>query len=176
MNKSVLVTGIPGTGKTVIAEELKKLGYTAFDMEEVDGLFGLYHKETGEELKDYSEYKKSLNNIKKYDWNINVDRLKNLMKENSGGIVFYCGTGGNILEVISLFDLTIMLTINDDAIRHRLTHRSTNDFGNTSEVQEWVISWKDWFEDGVKEFNPIVVDANKSLEEVTSNIIELVNA
>lgn len=46
MSKSILITGISGTGKTTIVEELKKKGYNSYSIEDVHGLFDMYHKET----------------------------------------------------------------------------------------------------------------------------------
>jgi broad-specificity NMP kinase len=47
MNRSILVTGISGSGKSAICSELKKQGYTAYDIEEMHGLFNMINKKTG---------------------------------------------------------------------------------------------------------------------------------
>jgi broad-specificity NMP kinase len=50
MNKSVLVTGVPGSGKTAICEELKKMGYKAYNIEDMSGFFKIVNKKTIQEL------------------------------------------------------------------------------------------------------------------------------
>ncbi len=54
MNKSIFVTGVPGSGKSAVCEELKKLGYRAYDIEEMQGLFLMINKKTGEIAKDHN--------------------------------------------------------------------------------------------------------------------------
>lgn len=44
MNKSILVTGVAGSGKSAISSELKKFGYKSYDIESIKGLFLMVDK------------------------------------------------------------------------------------------------------------------------------------
>jgi len=172
MNKSILITGISGTGKTTIAEEMKKRGFNAYSIEDdIDGLFDMYHTETKQ--KATGHFEQTLDNAKNHDWICDIKMLKELIEKNSNKTTYYFGVASNLKEIIPFFDELILLTANEECLRHRLTHRTTNDFGLTSDVQDWVFSWKDWFEDGVKDFHPIVIDTNKKLDNLVEEIAKI---
>jgi broad-specificity NMP kinase len=170
-NKSILITGVSGTGKSAIYKELVKRGHKAFGLDEIEDLFAMYHKDTHEKVTERIEW--TIENAENHKWICDINKLKKLMMDNSEDVVYYCGTGSNINDLIPLFDKVILLTATNDALRHRLTTRTNNDYAKSQEVQEWVFSWKDYWEDSVKEFNPIIVDANKSLDSVVSDIISI---
>ena len=66
MNKSILITGVAGTGKSAVCDELNKLGYKALGIEDIDGLFTIVHKKTGKPMskevadKRYQSYLKDV--------------------------------------------------------------------------------------------------------------------
>ncbi len=82
----------------------------------------------------------------------------------------------NLNEIIPLFDVFVLLTASKETLRYRLTNRTTNDFARTKDVQEWVFSWKDWWEDETKKLNPIVIENNNGLDDVVSKIIKIGNS
>ena len=55
MNKSILITGITGSGKSAVCGELKKRGYKAYDIEIMEGLFNLVDNKTGKIVNDYDK-------------------------------------------------------------------------------------------------------------------------
>ncbi len=48
MKKSILITGIAGTGKTSIISFLQQQGYTAYSIEDIKGICRMIYRETGE--------------------------------------------------------------------------------------------------------------------------------
>ena len=61
-------------------------------------------------------------------------------------------------------------------MRQRLSSREgTDDMGNTAENREWVLSWKNWWENQLIEKGTVVVDADGNPTEVAKKIIEIVN-
>jgi dephospho-CoA kinase len=78
MKKAFLVTGVSGSGKTVVCEHLIADGYEAYNIEDIDGMFKMYHKDTGKIFKNYdnADPKK----IKNSRWICNVNKLKKLLK------------------------------------------------------------------------------------------------
>ncbi len=169
MNKSILITGVTGTGKSAICDELNKLGYKAFSIEDIDGLFTMVHKKTGKPFKNYDN--DNFEKVKQADWICDKKKLQRLMNKNSDGIVFYCGTASNLDDLRPLFDKMFLLKASQKILRERLSTRTSNDFGRTSEVQKWVFSWKTWWENHMKEKGVIVIDASRSLREIAENII-----
>jgi len=170
MNESILITGITGSGKSAIYDELKKLGYKAYDIEIMEGLFNLVDKKTGKIVNNYDN--KNLEWVKRHDWICNIKRLQELVRKNAEGTAFYCGTAGNLDELLFLFDKIFLLKVSPKILRERLSTRKSNDYGRTSEVQDWIIEWKDWWENHMIENGAIVIDANRDLQEVTTDILE----
>lgn len=170
MNKSILITGVAGTGKSAVCDELNKLGYKALGIENIDGLFSMVNKKTGKPFKDYNN--DDLEKVKQSDWICDKKKLQRLMSKNSNGIVFYNGTASNLDDLIPLFDKIFLLKVSEKVLRERLSNRTSNDFARTTEVQKWVFSWKSWWENNMREKGAIVIDASRSLREVVNDIIK----
>lgn len=51
--KKVLITGIAGSGKSAVCRELLSMGYEAYGIEDVDGMFAMYQKGTMEIFSDF---------------------------------------------------------------------------------------------------------------------------
>jgi dephospho-CoA kinase len=170
MTKSILITGVTGTGKSAICDELKNLGYKAFSIEDIDGLFTMVDKKTGKRFKNYDN--DNFEMVKQADWICDKKKLQRLMRKNSDGIVFYNGTASNLDDLLPLFDKIFLLKVSQKILRERLSTRTSNDFARTAEVQKWVFSWKKWWEDRIKEKGAIVIDASRPLREVANDIIE----
>jgi broad-specificity NMP kinase len=169
MNKSILITGITGSGKSAVCDELKKRGYKAYDIEVMEGLFNLVDNKTGKIVNDYDN--KNLEWVKRHDWVCNRKKLQELVRKNVKG-AFYCGTAGNLDELLSLFDKIFLLKVSPSILRKRLSTRKSNDYGRTPEVQDWIIEWKDWWENHMIENGAIVIGADRDLQEVTTDILE----
>ena len=170
MNESILITGITGSGKSAIYDELKKLGYKAYDIEIMEGLFNLVDKKTGKIVNNYDN--KNLEWVKRHDWICNIKRLQELVRKNAEGTAFYCGTAGNLDELLFLFDKIFLLKVSPEILRERLSTRKSNDYGRTSEVQDWIIEWKNWWENHMVEKGAIIINANRDLKEVANDIVK----
>ena len=170
MNKSILITGIAGSGKSTVCDELKKLGYKAYGIEDINGLFTMVDKTTGRIADDHDN--NDIESVKQHDWICDKNKLQQLVRNNPKGIVFYCGTASNLDDLLSLFDKIILLKVSPKILRKRLSTRKSNDFGRTSEVQKWILSWKKWSEDHMCEKGAIVIDANRDIKEVVDDIID----
>lgn len=169
MKKSILITGVAGIGKSAVCDELNKLGYKAFGIEDIDGLFTMVHKKTSKPFKNYDN--DDFEKVKQADWICDKKKLQRLIRKDAEGIVFYCGTASNLDDLLPLFDRIFLLKTSQKILRERLSTRTSNDFGRTAEVQKWVFSWKTWWENHMKEKGAIIIDASRSLQEVTENII-----
>ena len=175
MNKSILITGISGSGKSFVCNELRKLGYRAYDIENMHDLFSMVNKTTGKKVDDYNKH--NLEWLKQHDWICDKNKLQELVSRNAKEIVFwdvvfYCGTASNTDELLYLFDKVFLLKATPETIRQRLSTRKSNDFGRTSEVQEWIFSWEKWWEDHMREKGAIIIDANRDIKEITTDIVK----
>ena len=172
---NVLITGVAGTGKSALCKELRKRGYPAYDIEDIPGLFQMVDKRTGKPFQDYDNY--DLEKVKNADWVCDKKKLEKLLRENQrDGPVFYCGVASNVDELLPLFDKVFLLVASEPVLRKRLSTRTSNDFGRTREVQDWIFEWKGWWEKKMKKKGAVIVDADKPLEEVAREIIILASS
>jgi broad-specificity NMP kinase len=174
MNKSILITGVSGSGKSLLCDELKKRGYKAYDIEELHGLFAMVNKKTGKVADVFDN--QNLESIKQHDWICDKKKLKELVRKNSGKVVlddmvFYCGTASNTDDLLHMFDKVFLLKAGEKVTRKRLATRKSNNFGRTDDVQEWVLTWKDWWENHMLEKGAIIIDANRNVQEIAIEII-----
>ncbi len=171
MNKSIFVTGVAGSGKSSLCKELEGLGYKAYSIEDIDGLFEMVDKATGKPTENYDNANLEL--VKQHDWICDEKKLRRLVRSNPKSIVFYCGAAANIDNLLPLFDKVFLLKVsNPKILRERLSTRTSNDFGRTPEVQDWIYTWKDNWENHILERGAIVIDANRSLQEIANDIVK----
>ena len=169
----ILITGVSGTGKSTICNELNKINYISYDIENENlGLCHMIRKDTKKISKDYDEH--NLESIKQHDWVCDIDKLNKLMSKNPKGIIFYCGTTSNLDDIIPMFDKIFLLKVDNEVLRKRLSKRTSNEFARTADIQEWVFSWKDWWEEHMIKKGAIVINANKNLKETINDIIKKV--
>ena len=173
MKKSIFITGVAGSGKSSICKELNKLKYKAYDIEEITDMFKMIRKDTGKDYEDYDNA--DIEKVKNADWICDKDRLKKLLKKQKEEKVFYCGIASNNDEIYSLFDKVILLKAGPRVICERLSSREgTDNMGNTPESREWVLGWKEWWENKViKKQGVAVVNADDTLINVAEKIIKL---
>lgn len=170
MRKSILITGISGSGKTEVSSVLREKGYSSYDIDDIPGLFTMFDKRTNQPL--INQDNNSLEQVKNMSWVCNVERLQHLMSEEKNDIAFYCGNAENLSEIVPLFDKLILLKANDEAIRHRLSSRTSNDFGKTVEIQDWILNSKENWENNIKKMGAIVIDTNKDINQVVTEILK----
>jgi broad-specificity NMP kinase len=169
MVKAILVTGVAGSGKSSVCMELQKRGYRAFDIEEMPGMFSSVDKRTDQVTGHDND---DLESVKQHDWICDEEKLRQLIAAQKDAMTFYCGTASNLDELLPLFNKVILLQVSPETIRKRLGGRKSGEFGNTKEVQEWVISWKDWWENHMREKDAILIDGNQSAEQVVGKILD----
>ena len=174
MKKSILVTGISGSGKSALSKKLNEMGYKAYSIEDMPGLFTLIDKKTGKPAPD-QEQNETVEEALGTDWVCDKEKLSSIIENEPSEITFYCGVASNRIALIRLFDSVILLKISPETMRERLSTRTENDFGRKSEVQDWILTWKDWFENDVQEKGASVVDANQGLDKVAEEVIRLAN-
>lgn len=171
MKKSILITGVAGVGKTSLSNKLNELGYKSYDIDDVPGLFSMIHRETKLPIKNHDNF--DIEKVKVMTWVCDIDNLKSLIKNEQNDLTFYCGGGSNVYEFMKLFDKVVLLTINLETNKYRLSTREDNDFARTSEVQEYVLSKKDDWEKEMIKRGSIIVDAHQNIDLLAKEIIEL---
>jgi len=173
MKKAILIIGATGVGKTVLSKYLQEMGREAYSIEDIEGMFTVYHKGTRKIFKDYDFTKPE--HVKSSDWICDVEMLKKLLNHQKTSIAFYAGVATNLDEMMPLFDKVILLKVSNKKLHERLESRegSEGEMGNTKETRKLTFVWKDWWEGEMEKKGVVTVDADKSLDEVAKKILDL---
>ncbi len=150
MKKAILITGVSGSGKSTVCKALIGLGYEAYDIESIPGLFSLVDPYTDKPLdKNLGDLGEKLD----ADWVCDTEKLKPLIASQKNNVAFYCGGTSRTKELMAQFDSTVVLQVSDKTTRERLSTRLQGEFGNSEDTRQWVLSWKhrveaDWLASG----------------------------
>jgi len=169
MHQSILITGVAGTGKTTICNELARRGYQAFSIEDIDGLYSRLDKRTGRPFKDYDA--NNLEDVKQSSWFCHPEKLKDFMSQYQEGTVFYGGVASNLDDIRPLFNRIFLLETSPEILHQRLISRTTNVIGKAAAVRKWLFSHQDAWEAHMK-IGATLIDNDRDLATVVDDIIK----
>lgn len=166
-----LITGVAGTGKSTVAEELRKRGYSAYD---ADAGFSYYvEKATGKRC-DHPQ-------TPSLEWYAGHERvfdeavLEELFKKHAQEPLFICSITANQIKYYPQFDKIFLLTADDTTIAKRLEMRTNSDFGKHPVDMHRVLSGRPDFDDSVRKAGAVEIDSTQPLEEVVEQVLSHLN-
>jgi broad-specificity NMP kinase len=168
MKTSVFIIGVPGCGKSTICKALQERGEVAHDLDYVPGIFTRIHTITKEPVGHHDH---NLEKIQNATWHCDTVLLKELVRSNASARTYYCGYASNTDDILPLFDTVILLRTSPERVRERLSTRTDNDFAQTEDVREWVISWKDEWEEQMLRKGAAPVDCTGNVEDTVKKIL-----
>ena len=172
MKHSILIAGVSGSGKSEVGRNLKSLGYLVYDIDSAPGLCAMVDKDTKESI--VYDNDNDLEKIEKMLWLCNLRSLEDMIKNQRPEIAFYCGAPNNVVDMISFFDISILLVASKENIRSRLISRKDNGFGKSTEVQNYILEQKESIEKDMKEKGSLCVDADQDIEKVITDILKII--
>lgn len=162
-----LITGVAGTGKSTLAQELRKRGLAAYDTEE--GFSYYVNKKTGERTSRPHEPTQIW-----YDQHHRVFDEKvvvNLFKKHANEPLFICSITANQSKFYPEFDILFLLTAPNELIMHRLKTRTNNYFGRDPLDLQRVIGRHQQFDKEMLASGAIAIDSTKPIAEVVEQIL-----
>jgi len=168
--QKILITGMAGSGKSTICNELERLGYISFAIEDIEGMFNIYHKGTRTFFEGYSNLNPK--DIENAEWLCDTKKLKELVDSQTSEIAFYCGVSSDIDELLPFFDKVLVLKADAKTLNARLTMREGEDnIGNNQSGRDIVLDRKGSWEKQMEEKGSIFVNGNNSPEQVVKEIL-----
>jgi broad-specificity NMP kinase/5'(3')-deoxyribonucleotidase len=168
----IYITGTPGTGKTAVRDELRHRGYTAYDTDE-DGFAHYYNTETNEPVQGHVPAEARTAAWRKtYAWKVPRSAVEKLRAEATHKPVFLSGVVANdVDELWDLFDIVFSLTIDEATLRHRITARTTGDYGKNEHEFASLLAWQKTAATDYKKLGAIMIDATRPIEQVVDDIL-----
>ncbi|MDR6288525.1 MULTISPECIES: AAA family ATPase [Inquilinus] len=125
--KRVLITGMSGTGKSAVIQELAARGCRALDLD----------------TPEWSHWVDAappdgLTPAEGQDWVWREDRVRDLLSTPRDGPLFISGCAENMGRLFPLIETVILLSAPVDTIMARLTARSADGYGSTAKERRKV--------------------------------------
>lgn len=167
--RTFYISGVAGTGKSTVLDELLSRGYKGFDVDMV-GVCGWFHKET----KEKGKYKPGIGAewVKAHDYLCDIKRLKEEIKKQKSDIVFVAGITSNQKDFLALFEKVFLLHTDKEVIFDRLKNRTgPNQFGKKEEDRKDT-AWYQEFESDMIKLGAMPIESSISVKEIADKIEE----
>ncbi len=155
-----LITGLPGTGKTTVQEELKSRGYNAVDADKAFGFRG--DPVTGEPTTDKNQL----------HWLWDEQKLERILDDLSEDKVYICGSASNRGRFLNRFSKVFVLQVDDETLKQRILTRTSHDFGKDPVVLARQLEHNQGVSTYAQKNGMILVDANRPIQKVVDEILK----
>jgi broad-specificity NMP kinase len=158
--KRVLITGMPGTGKSSVVAALAARGHKAVDLDEPEF----------SEVVDVTDG--SLTGLGSgFDWVWREDRIHALLTGEDAGALFVSGCAPNQGKFYARFDHIVLLTAPPAVIADRLRTRTNNPFGKDPDQLARTLQLREEVEPLLRRGAELEVDTTAPLNEVIATIL-----
>lgn len=144
----VLITGMSGSGKSALVQELRRRGYRAYDADD-DG---------------FSEPRAGGR------WGWRTERVAELLAQDPEGLLFFAGCSEEQSELP--FDCRVLLTVEEPVLIDRLRTRSSNPYGRDPAELAQVLADRAEIEPLLRRTAHLVLTTAAPLEQVADRLIE----
>jgi dephospho-CoA kinase len=160
--KRVLLTGMSGTGKSTVINELAARGYKAVDAD----------------CDEYSEWAAVSDAPGSpvepdRDWVWREDRIQQLLSTEDAGVLFLSGCAPNMGKFLPQFDHVVLLSAPAEVIVARLGARTNNPYGKHPDEVARVLGLLETVEPLLRRAAGHEIDTSASLDEVVATVLRL---
>jgi dephospho-CoA kinase len=152
--KRILITGMSGTGKSTVVQELLALGHRAVDLD--DAAWSTYASDG--------------------EWIWREDRVQALLTAQGNEPLFVSGCASNQAKFYALFDRIVLLTAPAGVIVERLASRTSNSFGKGPGELDRVLDDVAHTEPLIRRTATDVIDAVAPLDDVVAAVLRVAAA
>jgi dephospho-CoA kinase len=161
--KRVLITGMSGTGKSAVIQELVARGYQAHDLD----------------TPEWSEWIDTnpadvLTPAQGKDWVWREDRVRALLSRPHDGTLFISGCAENMGRLLPLIDAVILLSAPVATIMERLRTRSAGRYGSAAAERRRVTVLISTIEPLLRKSADHEIDTSRPIQATVDEILRLV--
>jgi dephospho-CoA kinase len=161
--KRILITGMSGTGKSSVIQELVARGYRAHDLD----------------TSEWSEWIDAdpsdvLTPTRGKDWVWREDRVRALLSRPEDGTLFISGCAENMAQLFPLIDVVILLSAPAATIMERLRARSPGSYGSVAEERRRVSDLISTIEPLLRKSADYEIDTRRSIHATVDEILRVV--
>lgn len=164
-----LITGLPGSGKSTVCEELKRRGYEAYDGD-YDHLAHWFDAE-GNVAEDTAE-KRTPEFVQTHTRAISEKTIAEFAHKASETDVFICNDPENEDILASYFTHIFALVLDESIREQRVANRKNNPWGKLPHEKARDQLIRPIAEKRYQQSNYTKVDANRPTDEVTDSILQ----
>lgn len=163
--KRILLTGISGTGKSTVIEELASRGYPSVDLDSPA------YSEWAPVSDDSAAPGTPVEPDR--DWVWREDRVQELLSSEGGEVLFVSGSAANMGRFLPRFDLVILLSAPPGVVARRLANRTNNPYGSRPEEVRRVLDLMKSVEPLLRRVADHEIDTSASLAAVVASVLRL---
>jgi shikimate kinase len=164
--KRVLLTGMSGTGKSTVIDELAARGHKAVDLD--SDAFSEWVQTDG--MADSAGTPVEANR----DWVWRADRVQALLSTEDAKVLFVSGCAPNMKPFLPQFDLVVLLSAPADVIIERLASRTNNSYGKQPDQVGRVLELMETVEPLLRRAADHKIDTGSPLGDVVATVLRLV--
>jgi shikimate kinase len=160
--KRVLITGMSGTGKSTVIQELASRGYPAHDLD----------------TPEWSEWidaapSDDLTPVQGKDWVWRQNRVRELLSGSEEGTLFIGGCAENMNRLFPWIDCIILLSAPVETIVKRLETRSPGKYGHLADERRKVLDLISTVEPLLRESADQEIDTRKPVRATVDEILQI---
>jgi hypothetical protein len=166
---AVLITGCSGAGKSAMAAVLARRGLAAIDTDD-DPFLARFVDPAGAVVEEPEA--PDLAWLARHSWAWDPARLDALIRAAAPATLYACGGAANELELADRFTHVFLLEIDEPTMLARIdARRDYHDWGHIGDTREYLRRFLPGYQDRMRAFGAIPIDASQPLHQVVDAIL-----
>jgi dephospho-CoA kinase len=161
-----LITGNPGSGKSTMVAELSRRGLRALDTDDLAG----WVDDSGRPGQQPEQA--SADWLASHRWVWTRAAFERIIQTPAQAPVFFCGIARNQLDMLDLFDLVFLLTLDEQTQIERLDTASNADRNAAQRAQ--IIEGRPVFEQEMRAAGAVVLDGRQPISALATTVLRAV--